>query len=65
MALADHIQSAPPSELQELASFLIREFDMKISDATTEDQKPAEPDSVVSALAAWAYMQLNAKDQGD
>ncbi len=65
MSLAQHIEAAGAAELAELASYLIGEFKMQETDPVERDLKPAAPESVVSALAAWAYMQRNARGQGD
>ena len=67
MGLADAIQGSSAREIEELAEFLEKEFDMreKAGTAGRDDQPvPVTTTSLTSALKAWAYMQLNTRDQG-
>lgn len=65
MSLAENIRAAGEPELNALATYLIGEFEMKGPDVTNGEKRPADARSVTAALAAWAYMQLHAQDQGD
>ncbi|SFT63511.1 hypothetical protein [Sedimentitalea nanhaiensis] len=65
MSLAQNIQTADTDELTALARYLTDEFAMQETNPLDGAEKPAEPTNVAAALSAWAYMQLNAQDQGD
>ncbi len=67
MGLADSIQGGDARELEALAEFLEKEFDMREKAGSAEGGDQPEPvttKSLTSALKAWAYMQLNTRDQG-
>lgn len=65
MKLAEAIQSASQDDVQTLADYIVKEFDVAERATLNADPIPATGASVASALAAWAYMKLNAQDQGD
>lgn len=65
MKLAEAIKSADETALKSLAAYLISEFEIQANDFATQKPMPVQADGIQAAMAAWAYMQLNAQDQGD
>lgn len=65
MKLAEAIKSADDRALKSLASYLVSEFEIQANDFATDKPVPVEADGIKAAMSAWAYMQLNAQDQGD
>ncbi|AVO37204.1 hypothetical protein [Pukyongiella litopenaei] len=65
MGLATAIRDAKPDELEKLGAFLIGEFRMQAANPVTDESAKVASTDIVSALGAWAYMQLNAQDVGD
>ena len=65
MTLANAVKAAHANEVQTLADYIVSEFDVTERPSMGKDAAPATGASVRSAIEAWAYMQLNAQDQGD
>lgn len=65
MTLAEAIKSADDTVLKSLASYLVSEFSIQANDFATQKPVPVEAGGIQAAMAAWAYMQMNAQDQGD
>ena len=65
MTLADAIQNGVKDEVQALADYLVAEFEVTERVSSGDDPTAAPAKSVASAMGAWAYMKLNAANQGD
>ena len=62
MVLAQAISEAKPKELEALVAYVTGELELEGVEVQGEDRVKLDDAAMVSAIRAWAFMQLNSPD---